>query len=140
MMRKDALDKLLAVLDEEYSKQILQLEELAEMVGEINNAKAVKRREQIADFREQLLGNATDDEGDVINQDIAEAIDFLENQSGPDLEDLVEAFKERIEEDLETIKEEYKLLKEVRKNTPVEAFFLAEPDDEDEDEGETDRD
>ncbi len=138
MMRRDALDKLLEKTDEEFARSILQLEELAEMVGELNNAKAEKRRDQLRAFREQLLGQAVDDDDEIINDDIADAVDFFENDSLPDMEDLVESLKERIAETLDELKKSYKALKEVRKATPLNAFFVAEPEDDEDDEDDED--
>jgi hypothetical protein len=140
MMRRDALDKLLAKTDEEFARSILQLEELAEMVAEVNNAKKAKLRDQLRDFKDQLLGQAVDDNGEVINEDIAEAIDFFENESLPDLEDLVESLTESLTESLDSLKEGYQNLKAVRKATPLNAFFVAEQEEDEEDEEDGDED
>jgi hypothetical protein len=136
-MKEDSLDKLLAALDEEYSRQILQLEELARMAGEVHNKKVAKRLEQLQAFREQLIGQAVDDDtGEVINPDIEEAYSFLENEALPDPEEAVASLKERLQEEIDSLKERYQVLKDIRKDLPPNAFFLVEEDDEDDDEDE----
>jgi len=141
-MKADSLDKLLAALDEEYTKQILQLKELAKMVAEVHNSKVARRLEQLQAFREQLLGQAVDDDtGEVINPDIEEAVDFLENESIPDPEEAAESVKERLQEALDSLQERYESLKAIRKDLPPNAFLLVEDDEDDEEEdGATDRD
>jgi len=143
-MKADSLDKLLAALDEEYTKQILQLKELAKMVAEVHNSKVARRLEQLQAFREQLLGQAVDDDtGEVINPDIEEAVDFLENESIPDPEEAAESVKERLQEALDSLQERYESLKAIRKDLPPNAFLLVEDDEDDEEEdedGSTDRD
>jgi len=143
-MKADSLDKLLAALDEEYTKQILQLKELAKMVAEVHNSKVARRLEQLQAFREQLLGQAVDDDtGEVINPDIEEAVDFLENESIPDPEEAAESVKERLQEALDSLQERYESLKAIRKDLPPNEFLLVEDDEDDEEEdedGSTDRD
>jgi len=141
-MKADSLDKLLAALDEEYTKQILQLKELAKMVAEVHNSKVARRLEQLQAFREQLLGQAVDDDtGEVINPDIEEAVDFLENESIPDPEEAAESVKERLQEAIDSLQERYESLKAIRKDLPPNAFLLVEDDEDDEEEdGATDRD
>ena len=142
-MKADSLDKLMAALDEEYTKQILQLKELAKMVGEVHNAKVTRRMDQLQSFREQLIGQSTDDDtGEIINPDIEEACSFLENEPLPDPEEAVESIKERIQEELDSLQERYKVLKDIRKDLPLNAFFLVDEEEEgeEEDEEETDRD
>ncbi len=138
-MKEDSLDKLMAALDEEYSKQILQLKEIAKMIDAVHNAKVVRRLEQLHAFRDQLMEQAVDDDtGDAINPDIAEAIDFLENEALPDPEEAAESIKERIQEELDSLEERYKVLKAIRKDLPQNAFFLVEEEEEDEDDEDDD--
>ncbi len=138
-MKKDSLDKLLAALDEEYTKQILQLKELAKMIDGVHNPKVARRLEQLQAFREQLMAQAVDDDtGDAINPDIAEAIDFLENEALPDPEEAVESLKERLQEELDSLQERYKSLKAISKDLPPNAFFLVEQEEEDDEEEDDD--
>ena len=140
MLKKNALDLVLAKLDEEFSTQILQLEELAEMVGEVLNAKAKKRLEQLQKMRDKVIEQSVDDDMEIINPDIEEACSFLENESLPDPEDIVETLKERLEEEIDGLKNRYETLQEIRKATPREAFFVVEQDDDDDDDEDGDDD
>jgi len=133
-----ALDKMLQGIAKEYETQIDALTAVRGKVEKII-ADGIARTERLQERLASLLEAARDDEGDVINPDIEEAIDYLENDGIRSLEDAT-GITDSIDEEVSGIQGRLDDLTSIIEATPAEGFFDNRPDEDEEDGGDDDDD
>lgn len=121
MPRKDALDRILQAVAKEYETQIEALSAVRDRVEKIvedANARVAKLSERV----HALILDARDDNGDVINTDIEEAIDFLESEGVEGMEE-VTGVLDYLVEDIKAREAKMEALKKIAAVTPTDAFY-----------------
>jgi hypothetical protein len=122
-MRRNALDRLLADMDRDFEDKIAELQGLGDAAALMLNESA--QRQKIKERREAVLEAARDEDGDPINPDIEEAIDWLDNEPVSDAQDYVDGIRQIVDEGVAALQEKQKELRDIIKATPAEAFYRA---------------
>lgn len=137
MPRRDALDTLMAAMVAEYERQNKLLETTAERLQkDIEIAK--ERTERLQERIQKVIEDGKDDDGEHINPDISEALDYLENEGIADLDELVGAV-ETVESAQGDVGRRLEELRDIVDATPKDSFFYVPPDEEDDDDDDDDQ-
>ena len=131
------LHQFLAQIRNELSSKLTTLENFRTQLRQLWNEKT---QDALEKQKEELLEIGRDENGEPINPDIQEALDWM-NEGLPDLQEQVEAIGEQIDEATSYLEEKIYDLKELLKTTPKDGFVYKQEEgevDEGED-GEEDR-
>lgn len=117
---KNSLDRILADLDSELEKKIAELEGIG------HKAKAMlhegERHEKMMEKRSEVLENGRDDDGEPINPDIEEALDWLDSNGVVDVEDMVEGIQQVVAEGVASLKDRLGELQGIAQSLPPGSF------------------
>lgn len=120
MPDRNALDRVLRDLNKELDKRIDELEAIG------HKAKSMlhegEKTEKMLERRQEVLENGRDDDGDPINPDIEEALDWLDNQGTVDIEDYVEGVVQVVSEGIAKLKDQREELLDIIRNTPEGSY------------------
>jgi len=120
-MRRNALDRVLADMDREFEAKIAELEEMGAAAMSMLHESIQRKRLQ--ERRLAVLEAGRDDNGDPINPDIEEALDWLDNEGVPDIEDYIDGIRQIADEGVRALRERHKKLRDIIDATPSDAFY-----------------
>lgn len=122
-MRRDALDRVLADMDREIGERIAELQGLGAAAMSMLHDSAARKK--LSARRSAVLDDGRGDDGDPINPDIEEALDWLDNEAVPEVQDYVDGIRQVVDEGIAALREKQKELHDIIRATPPDAFYRA---------------
>ena len=124
---RNSLDRVLADLDAELERRISELESIG------HKAKSMlhkgEKQEKAEEKRMEVLEVGKDDNGDPINPDIGEALDWLESEGVVDMEDFVDGIQQIVDEGVGKLKAKLHELRGIAKDLAPGSFRKAQNQD-----------
>jgi hypothetical protein len=132
-LNKETLNRLLASGEKYMSQQLVALQKMRSKVEKIFDE---DKHETLVKKKDVVCETGRDEDGDVINPDTEEALDWLDNEGVPNIEELMTSITDSIDEPINYLEEKLGELREIQQITPKNAFKNQKEEDEDEDEDE----